>query len=358
MKKKLFYCILIIVFLELFFRVLINFNSPLKLWSNKINLHAKYYKNLSSIKSYNYDSSKVNILILGGSVVFEDLVSFYRNSTKHSISFCNFKDSKFNVLNLAFPGHTSLDSKYKFDLLKEYNFDYIFIYHGINDARSNNIATFEFNEDYRHIEFYDELYILNRHPEVNYYTSFYIADFICNKLLKFIGFKSYIPKEFLSFMKGKDQDIIDDFFNRECHYLSKNTFYNNIEHIVKESIQRNIQPVLFTYAYYHASNYTLRDFYKSNLDYATNFFPTELYGDPNCIPLAIKKHNNQIVKIAEEYKKDLLFYDFESSLEKSKRYFMDICHLTESGCNEMHKAIYNIIEDKNARNTLSKEVLH
>jgi hypothetical protein len=352
-RKKVFkFTTSVVVFfilLEISLRLFFFFNIGISSTS-KINiLKSTYYSELHKVDGYQYNPDKKNILILGGSVVYEDTIPFFKNSTLNQVSFCGFKELdtlKYNVLNLAYPAHTSLDSKYKFELLKAYKFDFVVIYHGINDSRSNNVDSIWFDENYRHMEFYDELYVLHRHSEIKYFVSFYMLDYITLKLLKYFGFKHYIPKEFLKFLDKQDEEVIDQYFNKGCKYFTIKPFYNNINTIILNAINRNIKPVLFTYAFYQPKEYSLNKFYDSALDYNTNYFPTELYGDPKCIPSNIKEHNNQILKLNEIYGDDIVFQDFNSNLNKDCDNFMDICHLTNFGCHEMYATFIHAIEGK------------
>jgi hypothetical protein len=361
MKKIILFVLGTVCFLELFFRCFLFVTSPSKMLTNGVYLYAKYYPNLSKISNYSYDNTKLNVLVLGGSVVYDDTIPFNKNSRLNLVSFCGFKEldsSRYNILNLAYPAHTSLDSKYKFRLLENYNFDYVFVYHGINDARSNNIDSLGFDEYYRHIEFYDGLYLLEKHPEVKYYASLYMFDLISFKMLNYFGAKDYMPREFLSFLFEKDSEIIEKYFNKECRYFTEISFYNNMKYIVDLGIERNIRPILFTYAYYQPKDYTIEKFFEGSLDYATNFFPTELYGDPICIPLIVEKHNNQIKNLQNHYLNNVLFLDFNEQIEKGEESFMDVCHLTKRGCDEMYESIVTIVEDRNSMELLNKEVLN
>ena len=161
-----------------------------------------FYKVLEQLDFYEYDEDGINILVLGGSVVYE--FDMYYVNDKGEEYFCKFCDVKkylpdtnppFRVLNLSNPGHNMYDSWIKYSLLKNSRFDYIFIYHGINDTRTNNIHRDLFDENYRHVEFYDDLYVVLKHKNDILILPFFF-DWILHIIEKKTAGKNYIEKAF------------------------------------------------------------------------------------------------------------------------------------------------------------------
>ena len=65
---------------------------------------------------------------------------------------------------LGVPGHTSLDSYYKYRSLSAARFDLVFIYDGFNEVRANNAPPEVFRDDYSHYGYYVLLRdIIDRH---------------------------------------------------------------------------------------------------------------------------------------------------------------------------------------------------
>jgi hypothetical protein len=306
------------------------------------------YPILHKLDSYSYQEGQKNLLVLGGSVVFEDTVPLFIKDEYYTISMCGLKDlgSSFNVLNLAFPGHTSLDSRFKMAIAQEFKFDYVFIYHGINDVRSNNVRLKDYKIDYKHIQFYDELWTIYAHKESKYLISPLYLELLSKRILAYLDLREYIHKEFLSFLVNEDKDLIDKYFNLPCIRPSIISFQRNLNSILEMAFNHGIQPVLCTYAFYQPDNYSYTSFMKGELDYTGKLFPTELYGPPSCIPYGIKGHNQVIRKTAKKHANRLKFLNFEKILTKTGDNFTDICHLSIDGCIQLQTALSGIFFEK------------
>ena len=61
------------------------------------------------------------------------------------------------VFNMAEIGHTSRDSYVKYRTLAGQRFDMVVFYHGINEARANNVPPAMFRSDYSHYAWYDRV---------------------------------------------------------------------------------------------------------------------------------------------------------------------------------------------------------
>ena len=94
-----------------------------------------------------YSKDSVNILLLGGSVLWG---AGNQHRLEHTF------DYPLHVYNMAQTGHSSLDSlnKYLWLSRRGYTFDYVIFYHGINETRANNAPPDVFSEDYDHYSFY------------------------------------------------------------------------------------------------------------------------------------------------------------------------------------------------------------
>lgn len=317
--------------MELFSRTYISrvFNTGFWHTNDAIQL---FYPELGKLKTYAYDSSKINLLVLGGSVVYDQIIEIvYRGDTIQS-AFCNMMqflpDDKYNILSLSGSGHNSLDSRYKYSLLKKYKFDYVFVYHGINDTRANNIVGSKFDAKYRHIEFYDDLSIYFRHPEVKYYATVFAFDWMAHSVAK--KWKTYIPKEFLHSMLNIEasKGVFDDGDNIKTEQI----FKSNLEDIISRASDKNESVLLSTYAWYLDSTYTLQRFREKLLDYDEQLWPAELYGDAGNVAKGLKVHNKVIRKLSEKKLSSVLFIDAEKNIVKGKENFNDICHLNANGC--------------------------
>ncbi|MDA0839827.1 MAG: SGNH/GDSL hydrolase family protein, partial [Planctomycetota bacterium] len=89
--------------------------------------------------------NEIRILTLGGSVMMN------RNMTERLEAKLNDASSqKVQILGAGLSGHDTRSSVIKFDYLARYDFDYVLIYHGINDLWNNHVAPDEFRIDYSH----------------------------------------------------------------------------------------------------------------------------------------------------------------------------------------------------------------
>ncbi len=340
-RKGLFFLIILLLLLETVSRFTISkifHTNPF--YISDIYLH--FYPELKQLNDYQYNNDKINLLILAGSVLYSDTIVVELDKKEISTFFCDpakiLPESEYNIINLAQPGHNSLDSRIKHKFLSEKLFDAVFVYHGINDTRANNIHEDQFNVDYRHIEFYDDLFIVNRHPEIRFFTLPFMIDWTVHSVQK--KKKFYIPKEmFPGLLNGEPEEYV----LAGDHTRSVNSFKNNLLAINKMAKKRNELFFLSTYAWYQPSDYSLERFKISELDYAQQIFPTELYGMPDRVIMTLKLHNEAISEICKEQYP--ICMDLEADLPDSAQYHDDICHLTKNGCELMSTLLDKLITE-------------
>ena len=149
-----------------------------------------------------------DILLLGGSVLFPEdgdveqiLLEKLTYATKQKI----------RIFNLSIRAHTSLDSYLKYQHLQDQSFDLVIFYHGVNDLRANNIPPELYRDDYSHFSWYQRIYELDRHPELNILTFPYT--FVSLKLMleEFYGSSTHAPvneplQDWLVYGKARRED--------------------------------------------------------------------------------------------------------------------------------------------------------
>src|SRR5712692_216807 len=84
---------------------------------------------------------------------------------------------KVRTYNLSMPGHTVLDSYYKYKRLYSKYFDLVIVYHGINEARANNVPPHLFRDDFSHYSWYRRLKIYESEPKSEWVVFPYTARF-------------------------------------------------------------------------------------------------------------------------------------------------------------------------------------
>jgi hypothetical protein len=352
----------IIFFVTIFFCEMVSryfackdFNTPF--WDPSRIIYA-YYPELLSLPP-KLDTSKVNILILGGSAITDTLCHISKNLEKDFGS----QSKHVNIYNLAQFAHTTLDTKIKFDHCKDLGFDYVFTYDGINDTRANNCPDNVFSKDYSHIQFYSQVNIYERHPEINYFTLPFVIDYYWNEFKIKAGYKKIIPQEYVvvnwkligtdtttEASTGKEniramREFIDKnqdkifgsnlikvdsaWWSEGKNVKSAQTFKNNLEHIYAAKPSQT-KLILTEYAWYQPAGYTLKNFLYQKLDYAEQRWPTELYGKAENVCKGLRVHN-KIIDSASIGHPDIIYFNFNDSIPHTGDYFNDICHLADSG---------------------------
>jgi len=292
-----------------------------------------YYPELEDV-----EQKDASILVLAGSVLYAGTVYDYDGDPQ---VFCNMLDllNDQNVISLAQPAHNSLDSWYKYQFLKDFSFEYVIWYHNINDNRANNCIDGMFDIDYRHVEFYDELYIYHRHKELNITVLPYVIDILILRLKNEFVFQKYIPKEF--FYENRNE-FISQLLDGGATIKSSESIKRNLESVLKLSASKNEQVIIPAYAWYIPDNYSRKLFDQKALDYDAQIFPVELYGRAPNIKKGLKIHEKVIKEIVTSFD-HAIYIDFNDQLPKSAQNFDDVCHLSESGCEALAAAIRSAI---------------
>lgn len=276
-------------------------------------------------------------MVFGGSTVCPDTLLFEHLGHRVVTRFCDPCEALPKpCFNAAAPALTVIDSWYLYHQLSDIeSLEYVFILNGINDARSNNISENEFSEWYRHIQFYDEAYILYRHPEQVLIWTPTLLHLIYQRQKRI----DYLPKEnFQNF----DNRLRERFLHHGNSIKSAVTYRNSLQRILDQADSFNHKLVIGTFPYYHNSDYNLSSFLNKKLDYSESIFPTELYGRPADVVKSIKAHNEVVRKLAISHSKTTLI-DLEKLIPKQGLYFNDICHLSPAGCEVLYQTLDSVL---------------
>jgi len=312
-------------------------------------LFLRYYPELRELveAADNKQADEESLLVLGGSVVsfmycdMDTVLNYHLDS---------IRKRDIRVYSFAKPAQTSLDSWTKYRLLKDYSFDWVLFYHGINDTRSNNCPKEVFDLDYRHVGFYNEVYTLMRHPEMRFTVIPYSIDYIWQRIRVMAGWKQEIPKEY---------NVMEYFHEKKApnrlwwehgkDIKTRESFERNLRNIIELAKEKGEQLILSTYAHHQPDEYTLEKFVNKELGYVDHSWPTELYGEPAYIKQGIIAHNTVIREVQAEYP-DLHFIEFQQQLPQEGQYFFDICHLTPPACDKLGKEILTIMDNLQSQN--------
>jgi hypothetical protein len=288
--------LLCLIVLEMFSRFL---------FANANNLPFNYkraemvYPALYTIKK-NFVAGDTNVLLLGGSVLYNSFDTLSRGGADCELTFHN----------AAYIAHTSLDSLYKYKYLSEngYKFDYIVFYHGINDLRLNNIPPEYFKNDYSHYYYYK----LHGHlfgGKWSVYDLFTASTLAYNAYQLFFKVYSLTTFRTNSFIP---YDIpVSTLTKYGIDIKSEATFSDNLSGIIELSKSDNSTLVVPLFA-------TEKDFADTEL--------TRIWGEPENVIKGIARHNNVISRLQQDF---VLIETKGISADKSN--FEDICHYTQQG---------------------------
>ena len=250
------------------------------------------------------DPEEIRVLCLGASVIF------YLNTTEEiRKSLQALTPRKISIVSTALPTHTLRSSRIKYDLyFNRFDFDYVLIYHGINDLWANYHSPEVFREDYTHLNaWYRRTWLLDH--------SIAARVFYNRKIWK----RPPIP----------DSGVIENLGT----FSSCTSFENNLNHLVTEIQNRGAQPILMTFASNIPRNYTSELFRADKLGYAQtdehNVNGLDAWGPPGYVAEGLRRHNEIVKQIAAE--KDTFLLDQHWMLSGEVTNFVDPCHFSREG---------------------------
>ncbi|MBU2488696.1 MAG: SGNH/GDSL hydrolase family protein [Proteobacteria bacterium] len=240
----------------------------------------------------------LRVLCLGGSAFFN------RNmATRLKRKLQEQTDAPVEVLGGALRTHNTRSSLIKYALLAKYDFDYVFIYHGINDVAANHVPPEYFRDDYSH------------------FNAWYVrGGLLEHSVIARVLYDRFCYETPVRKYQGSG-------------FASRGTFYRNISLLVDAVRSNGSIPVIMTFAYNLPENYTHEGFLESTVGYFNpehyDAWPVELWGDPEYVKQCLDFHNDAIRRIARG--KNVPFIDVEALMGKDLYWFGDVCHFSEPG---------------------------
>ena len=219
---------------------------------------------------------------------------------------------------MGVPGHTTRDSYFKYDALRDVPYDLVVVYHGINELRANNAPPEMFRSDYSHYGWYVLLNDAGRRTSRQWSLLRETIVWMAVKVRERFG-RGIVPT-------GRPPD---DWLQFGSDYKSAASFGDNLTEIVRMAGETDVPVLLMTFAHYLAPGYTEEAFQNRELDYLLHQIPTELWGEPTTVDRGVEAHNAVIQDLAE--RTDVLFVDQQAAMPVGRRYYNDICHLTLEG---------------------------
>ena len=216
----------------------------------------------------NREDKIFDILLLGGSAIHKR----WSNISQLLLEQMTYTTRrKIRVHNVSNPGHTSLDSYYKYRYLSNKKFDLILFYHGINDLRLNNCPTPVYQSDYSHYSWYKVINLFEREKWVRHIASLYSLYYRFTRMKEKIGFPlKYIPRKHLK----------EEWLKYGNEIKSSKSFTRNLKSILDMAEQKQEPVILMTFSFYVPKDYSLEKFDKKSLDYSLHDSPIEIWGTP------------------------------------------------------------------------------
>lgn len=271
-----------------------------------------FYKQLwtsGAIDAPTAPDDTIDILLLGGSVLEQTAPLWEQAVAAHT-------GKQVRVYNLAVAAHTTRDSRMKYEYLQGRHFDWIVVYHGINDVRMNYASDEQFRDDYTHCAWY---YGIQKRLKEGRVTFSALTTTIAKNLT---DFGSPAP----------------DQYDLGRKLRTPKPFGDNIRAIVEQALESESQVLLMTFAWYVPDGYTREAFGAGQLDYGDGEFsmPVENWGEPSQVVRILDAQNDQVRQLQGEYSDTdrVVTVDQASLLKSDGTRFSDVCHLTREGCAE------------------------
>ena len=274
------------------------------------------------------EAGRINILLLGGSVLYQNWGRVGEFLEAELKEVC--KPVHVRVVNLARTAHSSLDSLIKYRLLEDSRFDLVFVYHGINETRNNNVPPELFRDDYSHTEFYADIAVPEAHPESAFFRLPAVLHRMYNNFMVTSGLRQQLG------MREHDKWV-----EYGCDIKTDRPFRHNLNEMAEIARQRGETLILSTFAIHIPPDYSLEKFKAQELDYAGHRSPIQLWGRPRCVAKGVAAHNRVVKELAQA--KGLGLVDLDRYLPRNRENFDDVCHLTPAGSQAFVKIMLPVV---------------
>ncbi len=306
-KRVIFIIVSIFIFvftIEMICRIFWTFRYHVNFYNMK-NVIYVFYPQIETVKN-NYDESKRSVLLLGASAL---------NGRFGKVEYYLAKDlNPYNmiVFNISVPALTSLDSYYKYYLLKNYHFDAVVFYHGINETRANNCPPDMFRKDYSHYSWYLMVNAYFKHKEIQYLVFPYTFTYLFIKYAEKTGLLKLIPMH----------DPIEDYVVYGDSIKTVSSFRENLRRICEIAESKGDGKVIVPLFLLNKTSYV-----DTTLNYACR---VSLWGIDKNVRKGVELHNMVIKELSNEMD-NLVLIDTYSLMERDSTTMVDICHFNDRG---------------------------
>ncbi|MCF8062168.1 MAG: hypothetical protein K9M82_06605 [Deltaproteobacteria bacterium] len=293
-----------------------------------------YYPELRAVlEAEEGGEGDLDVLLLGGSVLHEDWGTIPQ-TLQERLTLAARREVR--VHNLARPGHTTLDSWYKYRRAAARDFDLVLVYHGINELRLNNCPEDVFRPDYGHYSWYRVINRFERRPGWPDLALLYALIYRGTRLHE----KVIAPDAYISRDRPEDSMVR---FGGEIKTVQ--AFQRNLTSLLDLARERKQPVILMTFCSYLPENYTLERFQEGALDYCLHSCAVEIWGEREHVVKGLQAHNRVIRNLEERFSEGVRLVDQEERMPRGRDYFNDVCHLTQRGCDVFVENIVRGIGD-------------
>jgi hypothetical protein len=255
----------------------------------------------------------VRILTLGGSSLFNRRMAFRLHSGLQSLT-----DRRVELLGGALRTHTTASSLLKYEYLSEYAFDFVVVYHAINDLWVNHYPAKAFRDDYSH---FDASYARG-----------------------FLRDRSVIVRLLYNRLFWWPPPRVDN----GASYRSEVSFRRNLGRIIEAVRSDGGTAILMTFASQLPDDYSAEAFWNRRLDYDTSDSydrsPVSFWGSPQYVREGLERHNAIIRDLAAD--QQVLLMDAERLMAGNPKWFGDVCHFSEAGTDVFVGHVVAFFEEK------------
>ncbi len=257
-----------------------------------------------------------DVLLIGGSVLhasWGNVATILQQDLPAAVG------RKVRIHNVAWPAHMSWDSRFKYRLLEDQEFDLVVTYDGINDLRANHCSESEFRLDYSHMMWYQQLGRIESHRELKLVALPYTLSFAGLFITTRFGWTHYYSAQSTGGPEAPS-----------CGERSGQAVRHNLTEILDLAARKHETVALCTFAYYVAPGYSLEKFNSKELDYGLHRSAAELWGSPEEVTRGLDAHNTVIHDLARG-QSNVFLVDQNQRIPKNGAHFDDVCHLTALG---------------------------
>lgn len=258
------------------------------------------------------DDETFDVLLLGASVLEQVAPEFAERAKSQD-------GAPWRIWNTAVSAHTSRDSHFKYDRLKDLSIDLVVWHDSINDVRMNCCPPGSFRTGYTHCAWYAALERRLEKGTVN------LVDVVRSDVDRFIGLGEPEP----------------EWIDEGAVLKTPDAYRANLEPILKDAATRGRRVVLVTMPLYLPPHYTREAFVEKRMDYGEGAYrlPIEVWGRPEHVVRGVDAHNAVLRELAAA-DPNVILIDLAREFPREGRYFCDPCHLTPQGITRWNDLVF------------------